>query len=79
MEGDSHRVSAATLRRRGLVTTAGPGPTWTAGVTEAGREYLARVDGPHPPVARQANVSVTQRLIDDVVAAGGSLRVRRKR
>jgi hypothetical protein len=79
MEGDSHRVSAAALRRRGLVTTSGRGPTWTARVTKAGREYLARVDGPDPPVARQANVSVTQRLVDDVIAAGGSLRVRRKR
>jgi hypothetical protein len=44
----------------------------------AGREYLARVDAPDPPVPRQANVSVTQQLVDDVVAAGGSLRVPRK-
>ena len=77
--GDSHRISAAALRRRGLVTTSGRGPTWTAQVTPAGREYLASVDGPDPPVPRQANVSLTQQLVDDVVAAGGSLRVPRKR
>jgi hypothetical protein len=30
MAGDSHRVSAAALRRRGLVTTAGRGSSWRA-------------------------------------------------
>lgn len=79
MDGDSHRISAAALRGRGLVGTSGHGPTWTAEITEAGREYLTRVDGPDPPAPRQANVSVTQQLINDVVAAGGSLRVPRKR
>jgi len=38
-----------------------------------------RVDVAFPKAARQANVSVTQQLVDDVVAAGGSLRVPRKR
>ncbi|HEY8722235.1 MAG TPA: hypothetical protein VIL92_00075 [Gaiellaceae bacterium] len=47
-------------------------------ITTAGKEYLQRVDGPHPPLARQPNVSVTQQLVNDVVAAGGSLRVPRK-
>jgi hypothetical protein len=79
MEGDAHRVSAAALRRRGLVTTSGSGSTWSAKVTEAGREYLAKVDSDTPPVARQANVSVTQQLVDDVIAAGGTLRVPRRR
>lgn len=79
IDGDSHRISAAALRRRGLVTTSGRGPTWTAQITPAGRDYLARVDGPNPPVPRQANVSLTQQLVDDVIAAGGSLRVPRKR
>jgi hypothetical protein len=77
--GDSHRISAAALRRRGLVTTSGRGPTWAAEISPAGREYLARVDGRNPPVPRQANVSLTQQLVDDVIAAGGSLRVPGKR
>jgi hypothetical protein len=37
-----------------------------------------QVDGPEPPVPRQPNVSVTQQLIDEVIAAGGSLRVPRR-
>lgn len=77
MDGESCRISAAALRRRGLVTTAGRGPSWTASITEAGREYLARCDGPNPPVPRQANGSVTEQLVNDVVAAGGSLRLPR--
>jgi len=67
------------LRRRGLATTSGSGSTWSAEVTEAGREYLAKVDSDDPPMARQANVSVTQQLVDDVIAAGGTLRVPRRR
>lgn len=77
MEGESHRISAAALRRRGLVTTAGRGSSWTASITDAGREYLTRCDGPKPPVPRQSNVSVTEQLVRDVVAAGGSLLVQR--
>jgi|GEM_PF-1716837 len=77
MEGDSYRISAAALRRKGLVTTSGRGAGWSAEVTDRGREYLERVDGPEPPVPRQGNASVTQRLVDDVIAAGGSLRVPR--
>ena len=49
MEGDSYRVSAAALRRRGLVTTSGRGPTWSASVTDVGRQYLEEVDGEDPP------------------------------
>lgn len=78
MEGDAPRVSAAALRRRGLVTTSGRGSTWSAEITEAGHEYLTKVDSDDPPVARQANVSVTQQLVDDVIAAGGTLRVPRR-
>jgi hypothetical protein len=78
MDGHWHRISAAALRTRGLVKTSGRGPTWTATVTDAGREYLAQLDGPSPPVPRQPNVSVTQQLVDDVIAAGGTLRVPRK-
>ncbi len=78
MEGISPRISAGALRNRGLVTTSGRGPTWRATITHAGKEYLQRVDGPNPPLPRQPNVSVTQQLVDDVVAAGGSLRVPRQ-
>ena len=78
LDGDTHRISAAALRNRGLVKTSGRGPTWTARITEAGRSYLEQVDGPEPPVPRQANASVSQQLVDDVIAAGDSLRVPRK-
>jgi hypothetical protein len=75
MEDEFHRISAAALRNRGLITTAGRGRTWEARITSAGVEYLVKVDGPTPPIPRQANESVTQQLVDDLVAAGGSLRV----
>src|SRR5437763_5095413 len=74
----SARISAAALRNRGLVRTSGRGLTWKATITAAGKEYLQRVDGPNPPLPRQPDGSVTQQLVDDVVAAGGSLRVRGK-
>jgi len=72
MEGYSHRISAPALRTRGLVGISGRGPTWKAEITQTGRAYLKQADGPNPPVPRQANVSVTQQLVDDVIAAGGS-------
>lgn len=75
---DYYRISAAALRNRGLVKTSGRGPTWSATITEAGRDYLARVDGPDPPIPREANVSVTEQLVSDVVCAGGVLRVPRR-
>lgn len=75
----SARISAGALRNRGLVRTSGHGSTWTATITPAGSDYLKQVDGPTPPIARQPNASVTQQLIEDVIAAGGSLRVPRKR
>jgi hypothetical protein len=78
MEGDSHRISAAALRRKGLVAISGRGPTWAATITDGGREYLERVDSPAPPIPRQGNVPVTQQLVDEVIAAGGSLRVPRR-
>ncbi len=43
MTDDTHRISAAALRSRGLVTTSGHGPSWTAEVTLAGTAYLAGV------------------------------------
>src|SRR4051794_9841976 len=79
MEGNAPRVSAAALRNRGRVVTSGHGVTWSAFVTEAGREYLRRVRGPIPPVPRQGNVSVSAQLVDEVIAAGGVLRIPRRR
>jgi hypothetical protein len=76
--GQAHRISAAALRNRGLVKIVGRGATWAAEVTDVGREYLAELDGQDPPIARQANVSVTEQLVRDVVAAGGALRVPRR-
>jgi hypothetical protein len=77
MDGYFHRISAAALRNRGLVTISGHGATWSATATKAGQEYLDQVDGPEPPTPRKPNVSVTQRLVEDVIAAGGTLRVPR--
>jgi hypothetical protein len=73
--GEFHRISAAALSRRGLVEISGRRAKWAATLTDEGRDYLAKVDGPDPPIARQANVSVTQQLVDEVIAAGGTLRV----
>ncbi|MGA9762386.1 MAG: hypothetical protein WBQ14_08190 [Gaiellaceae bacterium] len=74
----SARISAGALRNRGFVRTSGHGPTWKAMITPNGAGYLKQIEGPNPPIARQANVSVTQQLVDEVVAAGGSLRMPRK-
>jgi hypothetical protein len=74
MQGYSHRISAAALRGRGLVKTSGRGETWTAKITPAGRDYLHQAQRPDAPRPRQPNTSVTAQLIDDLVAAGGTLR-----
>jgi hypothetical protein len=79
VDGVSSRISAGALRNCGLVRTSGRGPRWKAAITAAGKEYLQQVDGPNPPLPRQPNVSVTQQLVDDVIEAGGSLRVPRRR
>jgi hypothetical protein len=74
-EGFPERITAGALRNRSLVTTKGRGSTWSAAITEAGGEYLARVDGPNPPIPREPNRPVTQSVIDEIVAAGGTLHV----
>ncbi len=79
MTGESHRISAGALRNRGMVTTSGRGPTWSAEITDAGREYLRLASSPNAPLPRQANGSVTQQLVDDLLAGGGSLRLPRRR
>ena len=76
-EGTHHRISVAALTRRGLVVARGHGPTWTATLTSAGRSYLDQVEGSNPPLPRQANVSVTEQLVADVIEAGGTLQVPR--
>jgi hypothetical protein len=78
-ENDFHRISAAALQARGLITISGRGATWAAKIAPAGSEYLSRVDGTKPPIPRQANVSVTQQLVEAVIAAGGALRVPKRR
>jgi len=79
MEDYSHRISAAALRRRGLVETSGRRANWKVSATEAGRAYLERTAGSDPPTPRQANRPVTQGLVDEIVASGGSRRYPRKR
>lgn len=75
----SHRVSTAALDKRGLVEVTGKRDTWAATITKAGRDYLDAVDGPSPLVPRQANLSATEQLVQDVIDAGGTLKVPRKR
>ena len=72
-EAQSRRISAGALRNRGLVETSGRGASWAASITEAGREYLARAKAPGAPLPRRANVLVTEQLVADVTAAGGTL------
>jgi hypothetical protein len=78
MTDEFHRISAAALRSRGLVRISGRGRTWRATITAAGLEYLSQVDGPESPIPRRPNISVTQQLVDDVIAAGGAIRVQRR-
>jgi len=76
--GISARISAGALHNRGLVKTSGRGPTWTAVITDAGRDYLDSAAKPTAPAPRQANQSVTQALVNEVIAAGGTLQVPRQ-
>lgn len=73
-EDNGRRVSVAALRNRRLVTTKGSGPSWSAAITAEGTAYLGQVDSTEPPTPR-APASVTQQLVDDIVAAGGTLEV----
>ncbi|HTW11394.1 MAG TPA: hypothetical protein VME01_01515 [Solirubrobacteraceae bacterium] len=57
MPDDSHRISVAALRNRGLATTSGRGASWCATITPAGIDYLEGLDaGPLrlPLAVRQA-------------------------
>jgi hypothetical protein len=44
-------------------------------LAKPGEEYLGRAEGPDPPIPRQGNISVTQELVDRVIAAGGKLKL----
>lgn len=50
-DGYAHRVTAAAVRSRGLITTKGHGSTWRAEITSKGREYLR--NPPHPARKKQ--------------------------
>ena len=55
IEGDAYsaRITAGALRNRGLVSTHGAGDDWSASITDAGTDYLAKADGPNPPTIAQ--------------------------
>jgi hypothetical protein len=89
--GYSHRVSAAALRTRGLVSISGHGPSWKAKLTKRGTAVAALPDPP-PGSAVSADSSTTapaktsidrparplsksEQLIADLIEAGGVLRV----
>ena len=74
-QGLSERITAGALRNRGFVTTKGRGPTWSTAITTSGKDYLARVDGPNPPIPRAPNGPRSRSLVDEIIAAGGTLRV----
>ena len=67
-EGFTHRITARALESRGLVTIQGHGPSWVAAVTEAGRRWLMA-----PPAEVPAEVSQADELLDQLLAAGGSI------
>lgn len=73
------RISAAALRRRGLIRTSGRGSSWSASLTAPGRQYLDEVDTGEGVLPRQGNASVTEQLVQDLVAAGGTLRRKQNR
>jgi len=82
MAGYSHRVSAAALRSRGLLRISGRGPRWHAELTDEGRSALARLEAApserpvHGGGARAELRSKTERLVADVIEAGGTLHPR---
>lgn len=75
MPDTNHRISAAALRRRGLVAILGKGASWSAKLTIAGRKYLEAVDGPNPPIPRRPNVTPGDGIVSDVIRSGGTLKI----
>jgi hypothetical protein len=56
-EGYTHRISAAALRSRGLVTISGRGPTWTAEITSKGTAALEHAEPTASGEAEHARVT----------------------
>lgn len=56
-DGYAHRVTAAAVRSRGLITTRGHGPTWHAEITPNGQQYLANPPQPARKRPRQQTVA----------------------
>ena len=83
--GYGHRISAAALRSRDLITVSGHGSAWHAKITERGRTYLesppevrATPKVPRSPTvpdrpARPRALSPTEQLVADLIAADGPL------
>ncbi|MCZ7538053.1 MAG: hypothetical protein M5T61_20400, partial [Acidimicrobiia bacterium] len=79
MTGEAYSNGSLRVRSATAVCVShGARERWSASITEAGVEYLAQVDGSNPPIAREPNKPASERLVDGVVAAGGSLRVPRR-
>jgi hypothetical protein len=89
-QGYSHRISAAALQTRGLVKVTGRGSSWKAELTERGAavaelpDAVERVAGSTSSTKRKPSLaperlarapSKAEKLIADLVAAGGVLRV----
>lgn len=72
--GYEHRIIARTLERRGLVTIAGRGPTWTATLTEAGRTWNTHPPMTPPPAENEADL-----LIERVMQSNGHLELPKDR
>jgi hypothetical protein len=64
----SRKVSASSLKRRGLATVRGAGATWKALITPAGRAWLEA----HPTTVSEA-VGRADGLVARVLAAEGHL------
>jgi hypothetical protein len=83
-DGYAHRVTAAALRSRGLVRTWGRSSRWQAEITEAGSDLLrappdttaTEASEPSDPApSSPSRLSKTEQLVQDLVEAGGVLRL----
>lgn len=64
-DGYEHRIIARSLERRGFVSISGRGRTWTATITDAGRQF-----NDAPPGGVVPDESEADRLIASVIEAG---------
>jgi hypothetical protein len=69
-EGYEHRIIARALERRGLVKITGSGSSWEAVATEAGETWQESL---HEDAESVTGVAEQEKLIQDVLDAGGSL------